>query len=525
MAFDQDMFQRTIPEVLMRSASRTPDKDAFICGDARLSYAQTVLAMRQLTTVLRKAGVGRGDRVAVFLPQSLESAVAIYGILHAGAAFVPIDPATPPARMQAILDKCGVRHLITQEGKRADIARLIQTPHGLDLIVGLDAGLDAISTKSWAEVFAAMPSDGPQITDQDLSYVMWTSGSTGAPKGMTHVYRNGLIYAGNLAETHGLCADDRFLGLSPLHFDMAVMDYIAAPLVGATTIIVPEAVAKLPAALTCLAAQQRATVIYTVPFAMTQMLHRGAMEKYDLTALRWMIFGGENFPAKHLRALMQALPQARFANAFGPAETHQISSYTLPGPPEDGAAIPVGKPWRTLEAMVVDAKDHPVTPGEAGELLVRSPSCMLGYWDDPVRTDHAFFRRPLGGTLSQVFYRTGDLVRQDPDGMMYFLGRVGRQIKLRGFRIELDEVEAVLAAAPGVQDCAVVCDDTRQHLVGFLRPDAGQTPDLARLKARCRDHLPPYAVPSELRVIRAFPRTGSAKIDRAALVRLELDKD
>ncbi|MEM6497198.1 MAG: amino acid adenylation domain-containing protein [Pseudomonadota bacterium] len=513
------LFQRSIPEVLRRTANRTPEKIAFTCNDASLTYEALVEKSSQLAAVLKELGVCHGDRVGVFLNQSLESAVAIYGIMTAGALFVPIDPTSPESRVTYVIDRCDIDVVVTaprMRGRIAGFSRMSERPIRL---VGLEdvTDLPVEATISWSDVYAATPSRGARLTAQDLGYIMWTSGSTGAPKGMTHKHGSGLIYAGMLAETHGLNDQDRFLGLSPLHFDMCVMDYIAAPLVGGSTIIVPESTAKLPAALTKLAATERATIWYSVPFAMTQMLEFGAMDKHDLSSLRWMIYGGENFPLEHLRGLMERLPQAKFANAYGPAETHQISSYTVGALGPDAGPIPIGEPWRTLEALILDDDDDVLPPGNVGELVVRSPSCMQGYWGEPTLTDAAMHRREGAGGLSNSYYRTGDLVRQDPDGMMHFLGRKDRQVKVRGYRVELDEVEAAVLSYPTVAECAVIPAQDRRSLVAAVRLHDGADAATDDIVAHCRTRVPIYAVPAKVHLVDAFPRTGSDKIDRSAL--------
>lgn len=520
-----DLFQRTIPEVLRRTTARSPDKDAFVHGAERLTYAGLLTRAEQLAGVLIGLGVRKGDRVGVFLNQSLDSAVAIHGIMLAGGAFVPIDPTAPPRRFSEVLARCDASVLVTHPDKQRGVELCLDLVDRPMKLVGIaDPGHPMVADAvTWDQVRAAPRGALPRITVEDLAYIMWTSGSTGAPKGLTHVHGNGLIYAGMLAETHGLNADDRFLGLSPLHFDMCVMDYITATLVGGTTIIVPEAVAKLPAALTRLAATERATVWYSVPYSMIQMLERGAMEKHDLGSLRWMIFGGEAFPIKHLRALQAALPQARFANAYGPAETHQVSSHTVGALDADAGPIPIGKPWRTLDAIVLDHEDRPVPAGSVGELVVRSPSCMRGYWNDPAQTEAAFFRRPVSPGMDDLYYRTGDLVRMDEDGMMHFLGRKGRQVKVRGYRIELDEVESTVQGSDGVAECAVILSGDGLSLIAAVRCDDTRAPSPEAIRDsvldRCRARLPGYAVPASIHIVTDFPRTGSEKIDRTALAR------
>ena len=508
-----------IADLLERSADRFPEKDAFRYLETGLTYRELQSKSGRLATSLIKAGVKSGDRVGIFLNQSLDTPVAIYGILGAGACFVPIDPLSPPKRVCQILNKCGVQHLVSNGEKLSAIKEIATEEQALHSIHGIGESINStIESIGWDEIDRLEPTPPVRGIEIDLAYIMFTSGSTGTPKGMMHTHANGLIYADNLAHVHGLLESDRFLNLAPLHFDMAVMDYIASPMVGGTTIIVPESYAKLPASLTALAAREKATIWYSVPFAMTQMLQYGAMEKHDLSALRWMIYGGEAIPIKHLRALMQALPNARFCNAYGPAETHQVSSYNIDElPSSDTDAVPIGEPWRTVDVLIVDGQDEPVRSGEPGELLVRAPSCMRGYWGDPDRTQAAFYSRTVVDDIVDTYYRTGDVVTMDSDSMMYFHGRIDRQTKIRGYRVELDEVEAVVADHILVNECAVIKSGDGKSLiayVSFAGEDHCGPDEIAR---HCNQHLPGYAVPVEFHHVNEFPRTSSQKIDRSQL--------
>ena len=501
-AFDQ------ITDLIDIAARSHPDKDAFRYMGSSLTYGGLVSKSRRLTTTLVEAGVRKGDRVGIFLNQSLETPVAIYGILGAGACFVPIDPFAPVNRICQILEKCDVKVLVTNDGKKSEVAEILSASEIVDHVVGLEDSTDsqAVMT-SWAEVETKPETPPMRMIELDLAYLMFTSGSTGTPKGMMHTHANGLIYASNLADEHELVASDRFLNLAPLHFDMAVMDYIAAPMVGGTTIIVSEAHARLPASLTKLAAEERASVWYSVPFAMTQMLQFGGMEKYDLTALRWMIYGGEAIPIRHLRGLMSALPNARFCNAYGPAETHQVSSYNIDELPESEAdSVPIGKPWKTVDPLIVDNNNNPVPFGEPGELLVRAPSCMRGYWGDEEKTKAAFFHKPVVGEVVDTYYRTGDVVTMQTDGMMYFHGRMDRQIKVRGYRVELDEIEATLSNLEIVRECAVVKSNDGKSVVAFVSTMDGDREQSTPILQHCEKNLPQYAVPTQLNIVNDFPK-------------------
>lgn len=513
-----------LTDLIEKAAECYPQKEAFrFKGDA-LTYEELLAKSRRLTTVLLERGVVKGDRVGVVLHQSLETSITIYGILGAGACFVPIDPFAPAKRVRQILDKCSVRHLVTHAAKAETIKEVLADSCRLKSVIGLENGSRVDTCYiGWDEVMLAVETPPVKMIEMDLAYIMFTSGSTGVPKGMMHTHANGMIYADNLVRVHSLKASDRFLNLAPLHFDMAIMDYIASPMVGGTTIIVPESYARMPASLTALAAEERVTIWYSVPFAMTQMLQFGAMEKHDFSSLRWMIYGGEAISIKHLRALMLALPNARFCNAYGPAETHQVSSYNLDEfPDKDMDVVPIGKPWSTVDVLIVDENDQPVEGVESGELLVRTPSCMRGYWGDEEKTRAAFFYREVVGQIRDVYYRTGDIVMMKKDGMMFFHGRKDRQIKIRGYRVELDEVEAILATHPVVNECAVIRSGDGQSLIAAVSAKKDKGFDCAAILSNCARYLPQYAVPAQLHLVERFPRTPSNKIDRIKLAR-ELD--
>ena len=507
-----------ITDVLARATQCWPDKDAYRFNGQSLSYSQLADRVGRLTSALQSLGVAKGHRVGVFLPQSLELPVSVYGILGAGAAFVPIDPLAPKERVKEILRQCGIRVVVAAPRQARILEQLVEEGLTIDGLIGSSAS--ATIGLSWDDVAAFQVSPPVPMVEMDIAYIMFTSGSTGKPKGMIHTHANGLIYADNLIRYHDLNEHDRFLNLSPLHFDMAIMDHLAALMVGATTIIVPESVARLAASLTKLAAEECASVWYSVPYVMIEMLLKGGMEKHDLSALRWMIYGGEAFQIKHLRALQTALPNARFCNAYGPAETHQVSSFEIGALSDDeDIVIPIGKPWSTVDVMIVDENDEPVESGESGELLVRAESCMLGYWGDPDRTDSAFRYTDIDGVCRQTFYRTGDLVSMQPDTTMYFHGRMDRQIKLRGNRVELDEVEAVLTGHESVADCAVIKSEDGTRLIAVVSLVIPGSFDAQALRNVCKLHLPAYAVPSDFVEVQEFARTSSLKIDRIALAR------
>lgn len=507
------------------SAQREPSREAFRFAGEALSYERLAERANRLAAFLVESGVQPQDRIGIFLHKGLELPVALYGILKAGAAYVPIDPTAPIQRVRLILEDCGIRQLITDGAHARQAAAVAEAVPSLRQVIGT-AAPDADAGKAefvpWSTV-NAFPGRDPRVrlVEQDLAYIMYTSGSTGAPKGLMHTHRSGLSYAQLSARRYGVRSDDRLGNHSPLHFDMSTFEYLTGPLCGATTVIIPEEATLFPRSLAELAERERLTFWYSVPLALIQLLERGGLEERDLSSLRWVLFGGEPLAPKHLARLMELWPNARFSNSYGPAEVNQCTAYDVPpGPLDLEEPIPIGPVWEGAEGLIVDDKDQPVTPGEPGELLIRAPTRMRGYWGGPDLNRKAFLRRSAFAGFETVYYRTGDTVRDRGDGNLLFLGRKDRLVKVRGYRVELDEVEAVLCALPEVAEAAAV--DIREPggmtvivAAALLRPGASLTADQMR-RAAART-LSTYAVPAQAEIRDSLPRTGSGKIDRTAL--------
>ena len=514
----------TLTDALVRSAERHPDREAVRFAGAGLTWHELARKARLLARALRERGVRTGDRVGIHAGKGLHSAVAIHGIMGAGAAYVPLDPAAPEQRIGMIARDCGIRHVVTEPRQFSAWEAL--HAEGLDVacLFGGRAGQDHVSgppVVPWEEV-EAQPEAGfdrpPE--DADLSYVLYTSGSTGTPKGVTHTHASALAFARAACEAYGLGPEDRVSNHAPLHFDLSTLDFFAVALAGGTTVIIPEAHTKLPASLAALMETERLTVLYAVPLALTQLLIHGALETRDLSSLRWVLFGGEPFPPKHLRALMERIPHARFSNVYGPTEVNGVTYWILPDLPDPSEPVPIGVPYRDVHLDVVDGDGVPVARGEPGELWVRTPTMMQGYWGRPDRDLDVFDRRPGPEGTEDIRLKTGDLVRERPDGALLFLGRKDRQIKARGYRVELDEVEFVLAAHPEVEIAAVFstpdgAGSQRICAAVCLRADATVGPP--ELMAHAATTLPPYALPEDVEILIDVPRTTTGKVDRRAL--------
>jgi amino acid adenylation domain-containing protein len=511
-------------QAIEHAAVQYPEQTAICCAGQSLSYAGLVQHTNRLAWCLVEQGIKRGERVGIFMNKSLESVIAVYGIMQAGAVYVPLDPFAPVERLRYVIQDCSIRGLISSEEKLQSLQQLVVDPSSLEFIIGVAPQVAfPVRCIPWVDLLALSSTSSPAVKniEQDLAYILYTSGSTGVPKGIMHTHRSGLSFAQWAANMYALHHDDRVSNHAPLHFDLSTFDLFATALAGAAMVIIPEGIAKFPASVAKLMEEERLTVWYSVPFALVQLLQKGGLPKRDLSRLRWILFAGEPFPTKHLRDLMAQLPNAGFSNLYGPTETNVCTYYHVPPLSQDcDEPIPIGCPCANVDDMVIDAADQPVIPGTVGELLIRSPLVMRGYWGRADLTERALFRRELLPGYEGIYYRTGDLVQLLPSGHYKYLGRKDRQIKTRGYRVELDEIESALLSHQWVEEAAVyvVPDNQGSQLIkAAVTPAHGTTLTPDSLFQHLATRLPAYALPVDIQIMTEFPRTSTGKIDRRAL--------
>jgi len=450
----------------------------------------------------------------------LELPVSVYGILKAGAAFVPIDPTAPTDRIQFIVENCGIQLLVTNSSKKRQINALIERCEAVSTVIGLE--IEGKESFAWDTVFKG--SDAlvdVELDEECLAYIMYTSGSTGCPKGLMHTHRSGLNYAIHSARLYDVGPSDVLGNHSPLHFDMSTFEFLTGPYCGSTTVLIPEDVTMFPVSLGQLIEAEKLTFWYSVPLALIQMINQGELEKRDLSSLRWVNFGGEPFPPKYLRSLMDLIPTARFSNVYGPAEVNQCTYYHVPNRSSlEDEAVPLGKVWEGAKGKVINEHDKEVQSGEVGELIICSKTMMLGYWRRDDLSERAFLRTATDSGNEEVYYRTGDLVRRNNSGELLFLGRRDRQIKMRGYRVELDEIENILSTHGDVEEAAVVAianaeGESEIWAAVTVKSDGDIAGSDLRIFASGK--LPAYCVPQRIETRDSFPRTTSGKIDRNSL--------
>jgi amino acid adenylation domain-containing protein len=519
---------RLLHDRVAEQALLRPAATAVVAGSERLTYGELEAYSSALSRLLRASGCQPGDRVGLLLPKSPVAVAAILGTLKADCIYVPIDLGSPVARAARLLAACRPRILLANTASRHLLAELKDQP-GLCLAVGwlaaepLDlANLSVRFTAHDVEPCPGAP-PGSSRTPQDAAYIMFTSGSTGEPKGVVITHANVGAFLNWATAYFDIGPGDRLSGHAPLYFDLSVFDMFGALTTGAELHLVPDQLRLDARRLAAFIRASELTQWFSVPSVLSYMAHFDVIHQNDFPTLRRVMWCGDVLPVPVLRHWMRRLPHVSFTNLYGPTEATVASSYyTVPScPPDDATAIPIGVPCPGEELLVLDENLGPVPPGEVGDLYIRGVGLSPGYWQDQAKTRAAFIANPFAEDPSDRLYRTGDLARVGPDGLIYFVGRADAQIKSRGYRIELGEIETALHLVPGLRDCAAVAIPTDGFEGTIIccayvpAPGCQMTP--ATLRRELARHLPSYMLPSRWLCLDQLPINVNGKIDRKAL--------
>jgi amino acid adenylation domain-containing protein len=501
-----------LEHLLRDAAAAHPTQVAVRSGVNHLTWAELDAAADRVSACLAAQGVHCGDRVGLYLEKGLEAVAALYGIMRAGAVYVPIDPEGSALRAAAIAEDCAIAALVTDADRLAGLRAVGSDRAVRGIVCG---GREADGYVSWQDVQAG---EGLRprglLVETDLAYVLYTSGSTGRPKGVAITHRNALTFITWARHALALQPGDVLSNHAPLHFDLSTLDLFGAASVAATTCLVPAATAQFPADLTRWIDTSGITVWYSVPTALSLIVRYGNLASVSLDRLRLVLFAGEVFPNRYLSELMRLVPGRRYLNLFGPTETNVCTYYEVTEPPDAQGSVPIGRACTNYRCEVMDEAGVILHgAGVQGELVVTGPGVARGYWGDEQRTAERF---PAAHS-----YRTGDIVEIMSDGenpTFRFLGRRDNLIKTRGYRVELGEIEAALYAHPLVRECVAVAvpDTTVGNRVLAFCALAGPT-DEGDLAETCRAQLPPYMVPEQIVLLDALPTTANGKYDRKQL--------
>ncbi|HTQ78615.1 MAG TPA: amino acid adenylation domain-containing protein, partial [Thermoanaerobaculia bacterium] len=492
----------TLPELFAAQVARTPEAVAVATAQEALTYGELHRRADRLARRLHRLGVGPEARVALLLERSPLRITATLAVLTAGGCYLPLDPTAPPERLGFLLQDAKASVVLTE----ASLAALLpSTAVPLLCLDRLEGG--ASETTEAAGGFASFP----EISPEALAYVMYTSGSTGAPKGVAVPHR-GVVRLVREAAYAAFGPDEVFLQLAPYAFDASTFELWGALLHGGRLVLPPPGTFSL-SELGDLLTRHGITTLWLT----AGLFHQMAEENLPgLAGLKQLLAGGDVLSPAHVRKVLEDLPGTQLINGYGPTESTTFTCcFPVSGPEALSPSVPLGRPIAETRVHIADRRLAPAPLGASGELLIGGAGLARGYLDQPDRTAERFVPDPFGG-FGQRLYRTGDRVRPRPDGRIEFLGRLDTQVKIRGFRVEPGEVEAVLAAEPGVREAVVLVRQDKpgdRRLVAYVVGDA----DALTLREALRRRLPEPLVPAAIVHLDSLPLNANGKVDRAAL--------
>ncbi len=502
------------------SAKRYPNKIALVCRDVRLTYDEINRRADRVAAFLRSQGIKRGDRVAIFLENSVESVVALFGILKADAVFLMLSPQLKAPKLEYILNNCGAKAFISDVGRLNAASAVLPNTSSLASIVfvgdqgKMKAGIHR-NLMSWKELEDL---DGAQATkptniDIDLASIIYTSGSTGNPKGVMLTHLNMISAATSITTYLENVPEDIVINVLPLSFDYGLYQVLMTFKFGGTLVLEKSFV--FPYEVLKKMVEEKVTGFPGVPTIFAILLQMKDLKKYDLASLRYITNTAAALPVTHIRQIREAFPQAKLYSMYGLTECKRVSYL----PPEELDRRPdsVGRGMPNEEVWIVDGGGNRVGPGVVGELVVRGSNVMKGYWGDPEATDRVLRPGILPG--EKVLY-TGDLFRMDEEGFIYFVGRKDDMIKTRGERVSPKEVEDAIYAMEGIAEVAVipVPDDILGSAIkAYVVAKNGYELTEKRLFLHCRKMLEEFAIPKYFVFRDSLPKNASGKIDKLLL--------
>jgi len=499
------------------SASRFPDKVAVEESESGcICYTELAHLSDRLRDRLRAMGVGLGDRVGICMRKSADAIASMFGIMKAGAAYVPADPKAPGSRNAYIFNNCAVKVVIVEkrlvQALKSEFSQLGFAPQ-MVVIDGIGAGASLRKALDGLDAFSPAPSVPSAAPDSsELAYIFYTSGSTGRPKGVMLSHRNAVCFVDWCSDVFQPNEHDRFSSHAPFHFDLSILDIYVSLKHGATLVLVEEQLGKEPSRLAPWIANKKITVWYSAPSILSLLAQFGKLEQHDYSFLRLVLFAGEVFPIKYLKLLKSLWQHPRCFNLYGPTETNVCTYYEVPHiiPKSQAEPVPIGKACSHCQSIVVDESGSAVVIGAEGELCIAGPSVLAGYWNLPENGAKAFL-----GRRGPHWYRTGDIVVELSDGNYKFLGRRDRMIKKRGYRIELGEIEAALYRHPSIKEAAVLAFPNTDGVPvkAFTSTRDGSKLSVIELKKFCSENLPLYMVPDLFCSLESLPKTSTDKID------------
>jgi len=489
-----------LTEYLDNTAAKYADKPAFIDTDKTMTFSMLRTAALKIASALNASGYRR-EAVAVLMNRGADMIAAFFGVLYAKCFYVPMDPELSKHRVRGILASVQPRAIICCEATRGFTEELSTDS---DILL-----YDALTDSEPADI--PVPDSGG--IDTDLAYIVYTSGSTGAPKGIAASHRNVIDYIEDLSHILRVSEGTIFGSQTPLYVDACLKEVYTTVRSGATTVIIPKALFTTPVKLIEFLNAHKINSVCWVVSALTMISGFGTLSRLKPEFLELVAFGSEVFPPAQFALWREALPEARFINLYGPTETTGMCCYyEITDLPQ--GAIPIGRAFPNTDVFILGPDGKAVTePGAEGEIYIRGSRVASGYYRDKERSAAAFVQNPLQNDYREIVYRTGDIAKYNEDGDIVYISRRDHQIKHMGYRIELSEIEAFASAQPGVAQTCAIYDREKDRIILYYSGFA----DEAGLYAAFKNEMPKYMMPARVRHIEEIPLTVNGKIDRIQL--------
>ena len=497
------MMQNNVLEYLENIVKSVPDKIAYADENYGASFREVYDKSRAIGTFLSQEGYYK-EPVVVFMGKHPSAIITFYGVIYSGCYYVPIDEEMPRHRIELIFQSLNPKAVICDE----DTIKSIEEFNYSGQTYLYD---DIIKTAS-DELLLANIRD--RQIDTDPIYIVFTSGSTGIPKGVVACHRSVIDYIENLSDLLRIDENTVFGNQTPLYVDACLKELYPTLKYGATTYIIPKSLFMFPLKLVDFLNEKKINTVCWVVSALTMISAFGTFEKAKPEYLHTIAFGSEVFPIKQFKLWRQNLPKARFINLYGPTECTGMSCYyEVDRDFELDEAIPIGRPFKNTEIILLDDEDKEAKKGEVGEICIRGTSLTLGYYKNFEKTNEVFVQNPLNSSYPELIYRTGDLGKYNDRGELVFVSRKDNQIKHMGHRIELGEIEVVANMQEDIKSACCIFDEVKKKIILYYVGDISKAEVAAFLKQK----LPRYMVPNVIENIESMPLTSNGKINRVLL--------
>ncbi len=495
--------ERIVTDYLEKTAEQFGSRTAFEDPAESLTFREVRDAARSIGQALILRGLFQKP-VAIYVDKSAACILCMLGVAYSGNFYTVIDTNMPAARMQKIFSTLEPEVILCREKDTEEIGKIWP-----------DAGLLSLEEARQTEVSEEdLERTAARMVSTDLLYVLFTSGSTGVPKGVVTAHGHVCAYLDAVTKAYDLSEKERFLNQAPFYFVLSIVEIFTTIRNGSTLYIAPKEYFSFPLKLMQYIEEKQITILYWVPSALILLANLGALKTADISSVKKVVFGGEVMPVKQLRAWQEALPGAMFVNAYGPTETTDGTTYYIVDREfEETETLPIGVPFENIGILVLDEEGKAVEKEGMGELCAYGPSITYGYYKDPEKTAGVFTQNPVNTAYRQTIYHTGDLVQYNAFGELEYAGRKDFQIKHHGQRIELGEIEACISSIEGVEENCCLYDSQKSRIVLFY---SGQIEE-KDLQKKAKALLPSYMLPNRRYHLEAMPHNLNGKIDRAEL--------